>query len=205
MSHFIHPNAVCESTSVGQGTRIWSFSHVMKDAVLGELCNLGEHVFIESGVQIGNGCTIKNGVSIWNGVTLRDHVFVGPGVVFTNDLIPRAFIKRSGKHFLPTLISEGVTLGANATILCGTTIGKYAFIGAGAVVLKSISDHALIVGNPGRMVGKVCFCGKRLTDEIYCTVCELVLNKNSAELAKENLEAKFKDKILSTRMEESTV
>jgi UDP-2-acetamido-3-amino-2,3-dideoxy-glucuronate N-acetyltransferase len=177
--YFVHPLAVCESDRVGSGTRIWAFVHVLKGAVIGAHCNLGEGVFVESNVSIGNRCTIKNGVALWDFVTLEDGVFVGPSAVFTNDLRPRAFIRRPSRTFLPTVIKRGATIGANATIVCGVTIGKYAFIGAGAVVTRDVPDHALVVGNPGRIAGKVCYCGSKLDSSEYCAECRCALSANS--------------------------
>ena len=176
---FIHPRAVCETMMVGSGTRIWGLTHVLKEAKIGMNCNIGEHVFIENKVQIGNGCTIKNGVAVWDQITLEDDVFVGPYVVFTNDLKPRAFLKRGPVSYLPTLVKKGATLGANSTIICGVTIGEYAMIGAGTVVTKDVPPHGLVVGNPGRIKGSVCFCGEALDEKQICTVCLLPLSENS--------------------------
>ncbi len=178
---FVHEKALCESTQVGEGTRIWAFAHVMSKAVVGKHCNLGEGVFVEAGAVVGDGCTLKNGVALWDRIVLEPLVFVGPYVVFTNDLKPRAFLKRGSEALLPTRIGKGATLGANATIVCGVTIGEYAFIGAGAVVVKDVPPHSLVVGNPGRLVGKVCFCGDRLDQRSYCKTCHLPLEENSLE------------------------
>lgn len=165
---FVHEKALCESSKVGKGTRIWAFAHVLPEASIGENCNIGEGVFIENRVIIGNGCTIKNGVSLWDCVTLEDDVFVGPNAVFTNDFTPRAFIKRGISLYRPTLVRRGATLGANATLICGHTIGEYAMVGAGCVVSKDVPPHALVVGNPMRVIGRVCFCGFRLDADGYC-------------------------------------
>ena len=182
---FVHEKGICESNTIGEGTRIWAFSHVQSNVTIGSGCNLGEHVFVESGVQIGNGCTIKNGVAIWNQVTLEDDVFVGPYVVFTNDITPRAFIKRGVAFYRPVTIGKGATLGANSTIVCGYNVGKYALVGAGAVVVSDIPDHGLVVGNPGRVIGRVCFCGSRLDPKDYCSACQLPLQENSPDKAKD--------------------
>ncbi|MCB0403420.1 MAG: N-acetyltransferase [Bdellovibrionales bacterium] len=159
---FVHEKAICESQKIGEGTRIWGFSHVLPGAVIGKGCNLGEHVFVENHVSIGNGCTIKNGVSLWDKVTLEDDVFVGPHAVFTNDMNPRAFSKKGQAGFLPTHVCRGATIGANATIVCGVTIGEYAFVGAGAVVTRDVAPYTLVVGNPARAIGKVDKSGNRL-------------------------------------------
>jgi acetyltransferase-like isoleucine patch superfamily enzyme len=130
----------------------------MKGAKIGEGCNLGEHVFVEGGAVIGNRVTIKNGISVWDRVELADDVFVGPAAVFTNDMRPRAFIKRGTSHFLPTKIGQGATLGAGTVIVCGTSIGAYAFIAAGAVVTKDVPPHGYVRGNPARLAGYACKC-----------------------------------------------
>ena len=159
---FVHPQALVESANIGKGTRIWAFAHVMKDAEIGAGCNICDHVFIESNARIGNNVTIKNGVSIWDGVQIEDNVFVGPNAVFTNDPNPRAEVRKPRDEWLPTIIRSGATIGANATVVCGVTIGKYAFVAAGAVVTRSVPSHALIVGVPGRARGWMCRCGNKI-------------------------------------------
>jgi UDP-2-acetamido-3-amino-2,3-dideoxy-glucuronate N-acetyltransferase len=157
---FAHAASLVETDQVGAGTRIWAFCHVLAGAVIGRGCNLGDHCFVEGGVVIGDDVVIKNGVSIWHGVTIENGVFVGPNVAFANDLVPRA------KVYLPTydrtLLCEGASIGANATLLCGITIGRFALVGAGAVVTSDVPDHGLVVGNPARLRGSVCRCGQRL-------------------------------------------
>lgn len=180
-SFFVHEKGICDSESIAEGTRIWAFAHVMKGAQIGRKCNIGEHSYVEGKVTIGNGCTIKNGVAVWDAVTLEDDVFVGPYVVFTNDFRPRAFLKRGGSQYLPTLLKKGCTLGANSTIICGVTIGQYAMVGAGSVVSKDVPAHTLVVGNPARLIGRVCFCGERLNARDFCPQCRLVLSENSVE------------------------
>jgi acetyltransferase-like isoleucine patch superfamily enzyme len=155
---FVHALAVVETAAIGAGTRVWGFSHVMKGARVGVDCNLGEHVFVESGAVIGNRVTVKNGISIWDRVQLGDDVFVGPSAVFTNDLRPRAFIKRGAESFLPTQIGPGATIGAGAVIVCGVTIGPYAFVAAGAVVTRDVPPHGMVRGNPARLAGFACRC-----------------------------------------------
>lgn len=161
---------------------------MQKNAQVGADCNIGEHVFIEDGVVVGNGCTIKNGVAIWQQVTLEDYVFVGPYVVFTNDLRPRAFLKRGTDFYLPTRIKKGATLGANCTLVCGITIGEFAMVGAGAVVSRDVAPHALVAGNPARAIAKICFCGEKLDSKEYCGFCKISLVDNSIDRTREILE-----------------
>lgn len=160
--YFVHPHALVESDSIGPRTRIWAFAHVMKGARIGADCNICDHAFVESGVVLGNNVTVKNGVALWNGLTVEDNVFLGPNCVFTNDRNPRAFVKKSESELSPTVIRSNATIGANVTLLCGSTIGQYAFVGAGTVVLRSIPDFALVVGNPARQIGWMCECAHRL-------------------------------------------
>jgi len=170
----IHERAIVDADEIGAETRVWAFAHVMKKARVGARCNLGEGVFIEDGAVIGDDCTIKNGVAVWEGVHLGNRVFVGPNAVFTNVIRPRAGRRDPSKsHFLPTYVEEGVTIGANATILCGVTIGQCAFIGAGAVVLRSVPANAFVAGNPARFRGWVCQCAARLDHLLGCPACGL--------------------------------
>lgn len=162
-SFFAHRLALVDSQEIGEGTRVWAFAHVMSGVCVGSRCNIGEHAFLETGAKIGNDVTIKNGVSVWSGITVEDNVFLGPHCVLTNDPNPRSFIKKPAQELVPTLIRANATIGANATILCGITIGRYAFVGAGAVVLRSVPDFGLIVGNPGQHIGWMCVCARRLT------------------------------------------
>ena len=169
MKSFVHPSALVETAKVGKGTRIWAFVHVLAGARIGRDCNIGDHCFIEGGTRIGNGATIKNGVHVWEGLDIRDGVFVGPSVVFTNDRAPRsprspvAAIRYRSKRWLErTVIEEGASLGANATILCGIRVGRYAMVAAGAVVTRSVPAHGLVAGVPARLVGWVCACGARV-------------------------------------------
>jgi len=146
---------------VGAGTRIWHFSHVMGGARIGRDCMLAQNVFVAAGAVIGDGVKIQNNVSIYDGVTLEDGVFCGPSTVFTNVVTPRSHVSR--RHaFAPTIVRQGATLGANSTLLCGIEIGRYAFVGAGAVVTRDVPAYALVVGNPARHVGWACACGERL-------------------------------------------
>ncbi len=164
-SVFVHERALCESDAIGPGTRVWAFAHVMPGARVGAGCNVCDHAFIEGGAVVGDRVTVKNCVLIWDKVTIEDEVFLGPNMVFTNDMNPRVAFKKDPDQFLPTLVRHGASIGANATIVCGTTIGRYAFVGAGAVVTEDVPDHALVVGNPARAVGWICTCGERLPDE----------------------------------------
>ncbi|MFQ5743015.1 MAG: acyltransferase [Acidobacteriota bacterium] len=160
MGFFQHPSALVETDEIGEGTRIWAFAHVMAGAQVGSGCNIGDHVFIENGVTIGDLVTVKNGVSIWEKMLIEDRVFIGPNAVFTNDLWPRS---RAGGKLLPTRICYGATIGANATVLCGITIARFALVGAGAVVTRDVPEHTLMVGNPARAVGYVCECARSLS------------------------------------------
>ncbi len=170
---FIHPTAITdENVSIGRETKIWHFSHILANTNIGKKCNIGQNVVIGPNVTVGNNCKIQNNVSVYKGVTLEDGVFCGPSMVFTNVYNPRSHIKKMDQ-IRPTLVKKGATIGANATIVCGITIGEYAFIGAGAVVVKNVPDYGLIVGNPGKLTGWVCKCGERLTDDLLCIHCDL--------------------------------
>lgn len=173
--YFVHESSyVDEPCTIGAGTKIWHFSHVMKNAVIGSNCNIGQNVVVLPGVRIGDNCKIQNNVSVYEGVVLEDHVFCGPSMVFTNVINPRSEIVR--KHeYQETLVRRGASIGANATIVCGHTIGQYAFIGAGAVVTKDVPDFALVVGNPARRTGWMCRCGIRLLldgERGRCAACK---------------------------------
>jgi acetyltransferase-like isoleucine patch superfamily enzyme len=165
---YVHPKGLCESSTVGPGTRVWAFAHVMERAVVGADCNIGDHAFVEAGARLGDRVTVKNAVLVWDQVTVEDDVFLGPNAVFTNDLTPRAGRKKSPDEFLPTLVRRGATVGANATVICGTTIGAHAFVAAGAVVTRDVPAHALVAGNPAQRVGWVCTCGGRLDATLTC-------------------------------------
>jgi UDP-2-acetamido-3-amino-2,3-dideoxy-glucuronate N-acetyltransferase len=163
--YFVHNTAVVdENVEIGKGTKIWHFSHILKGSKIGENCIIGQNVTIGPDVSIGNRCKIQNNVSIFKGVELEDDVFCGPSCVFTNVVNPRAFIERK-QEFKKTLVKKGATIGANATIVCGITIGKYALIGAGSVITKDIPDYGLVYGNPGRLMGYVCKCGTVLVNK----------------------------------------
>ena len=165
---FVHPRGLCDSDDVGEGTRVWAFAHVLKGARVGRDCNVCDGAYIESGAVVGDRVTVKNQVMIFEGVEIADDVFLGPGVAFTNDLKPRARIKRHGDQLVGTRVEQGVTLGARVTVVCGVAIGENAFVGAGAVVVRDVPPHAFVVGNPGRQIGWACECGERLPEELGC-------------------------------------
>ncbi|MFP4087284.1 MAG: Gfo/Idh/MocA family oxidoreductase [Desulfobacteraceae bacterium] len=184
--YFVHETAVVdEGCEIGEGCRIWHFSHVLRNSRIGEGCNVGQNVMIGPDVVIGHRCKIQNNVSVYKGVTLEDGVFCGPSMVFTNIYNPRAEIGKMDQ-VRPTLVKHGATLGANCTILCGTSIGEYGFVGAGAVVTRNVPDHALMLGNPARRVGWMCQCGERLPDDLECLTCGKVYTETEEGL-KENI------------------
>jgi len=162
MQYFSHPTAVIdEGATIGEGSKIWHFCHIMPKAILGENCNLGQNVFVANEVVLGNNVKVQNNVSIYTGVTCADDVFLGPSMVFTNVMNPRSAVKRH-HEYMRTKVGKGATIGANATIVCGHDIGAYAFIGAGAVVTKEIPAYALVVGNPAKQIGWMSAYGHRL-------------------------------------------
>jgi UDP-2-acetamido-3-amino-2,3-dideoxy-glucuronate N-acetyltransferase len=175
-SPFVHESAfIDEDVQIGDGTSIWHVSHVLKHSTIGADCRIGQNVVIGPNVRIGNGVKIQNNVSVYEGVTLEDHVFCGPSMVFTNVVNPRSEIRRMNE-LRPTRVRRGATIGANATVVCGVTIGEYAFVGAGTVVVKDVPDYALLVGNPGRVIGWTCKCANRIlfedsNTEGACQVC----------------------------------
>lgn len=173
--YFVHESVyVDENVKIGRGTKIWHFSHIMSNSVIGEDCSLGQNVVVSPGVVLGKGVKVQNNVSIYTGVICEDYSFLGPSCVFTNVINPRSFIERKDEY-KQTIVGYGASIGANATIVCGNNIGKYALIGAGAVVTKDVGDHEIIVGNPGRPIGYICSCGIRLEvskeNEYRCPEC----------------------------------
>ena len=176
---FIHPTAIVESNCIGKGTRIWAFTHVMKEVEIGEICNIGEHCFLESGVVVGAHSTIKNGNMLWEGIILEEGVFLGPQVCFTNDMYPRSpRLPQSGKRYrnrdwlLSTRVEQGASIGAGAVLLPGLTISAFAMVGAGAVVTSDVPAHALVTGNPARVKKWVCRCGNPLVFKQSSAVCK---------------------------------
>ena len=173
-SYFVHESSyVDEPCEIGSGTKIWHFSHIMKDCRIGERCNIGQNVVISPGVVLGNNVKIQNNVSVYTGVICEDDVFLGPSCVFTNVINPRSHVNRK-EEYRETRVGKGASIGANATIVCGHNIGEYAFIAAGAVITKNVPPYALMMGNPARQRGWMCQCGEKLTfaaGKGQCAVC----------------------------------
>lgn len=177
VSYFVHASSyVDEPCTIGAGTQIWHFCHIMRDCVIGERCRIGQNVVISPGVRIGSNVKIQNNVSVYSGVELEDDVFCGPSMVFTNVSTPRsAYPRNTGDDYLRTLVRRGASIGANATIVCGHTIGEHAFVGAGAVVTTDVPAYALVYGNPARVRGWACECGAKLTfagETAECGACD---------------------------------
>lgn len=177
MSFYKHEQAIVDTPNVGDGTKVWEFVHILSKAVIGKECNICAHAFIENDVVIGDNVTIKSGVYIWDGVEIADNVFVGPNVTFTNDLRPRS--KKYPLVYKRTIIKEGASIGANATIIAGNTIGKFAMIGAGSVVTKNIPNNTLWYGNPAKFKSYICDCGEELDTKLWCGQCNRHYKLNS--------------------------
>lgn len=190
-NYFAHESSyVDEDVEIGEGTKIWHFCHIQKGARIGKGCSLGQNVNISNHVKIGDGCKLQNNVSLYEGVELEDYVFCGPSCVFTNDLSPRAKFPKGSAAYRRTLIREGASIGANATIVCGHTVGKWALIGAGAVVVADVPDYALMLGVPAKVAGYVCKCGERIrfeNDRAICPVCGVRYKKHD-EIVEEEID-----------------
>ncbi len=188
--YFVHASSyVDEGATIGQGTKIWHFCHVMPKATIGEHCSLGQNVFVANNVQIGNHVKIQNNVSLYEGVILEDYVFCGPSMVFTNIKTPRsAFPRNQSEDYLTTIVKRGASIGANATIVCGITIGEWAFVAAGAVVTKDVPPYALVAGVPAQRIGWACQCGVRLRftgEHALCSSCGLRYRKQDDRVSLE--------------------
>jgi UDP-2-acetamido-3-amino-2,3-dideoxy-glucuronate N-acetyltransferase len=188
--YFVHDSSCVDAgAQIGTGTKIWHFCHVMSSARIGERCNIGQNVFIAADVQIGSNVKIQNNVSLYTGVIVEDDVFLGPSMVFTNVINPRSHVNRKNEY-KDTLVRMGSSIGANATILCGVTLGQYCFVGAGAVVTHDIPDYALVYGNPARIKGWICQCGIELNFFVYedyevatCENCRLHYTKTGVSVS----------------------
>lgn len=179
---FVHESAyIDEGCFIGTGTKVWHFSHILRGVKIGNNCVIGQNVMIGPDVSIGNNCKIQNNVSLYKGIIMEENVFCGPSCVFTNVYNPRASVERKNE-FLVTHIKQGVTIGANATIVCGVTLGRCCFIGAGAVVTKDVPAFACVVGNPAHFIGWRCKCGEKLSDEFYCKRCKTKYIEKQNEL-----------------------
>lgn len=175
--YFVHESSyVDKDVSIGEGTKIWHFSHIQSGVSIGENCSFGQNVNISNNVQIGNHVKVQNNVSIYEGVELEDYVFCGPSMVFTNDLTPRAKYPKGSMGYKKTLLKKGVTVGANATIVCGHTLGRWSMVAAGAVVTKDVPDYALVAGIPAKQIGWVCECGEVLSKDFRCSSCRREYN-----------------------------
>lgn len=172
MSYFVHESSIVDdNVTIGENTKIWFFCHIQSGAQIGEGCSFGQNVNVSNNVKIGDGCKVQNNVSIYEGVELEDYVFCGPSMVFTNDLTPRAKYPKGSEGYKKTVLHTGASIGANATIVCGHEVGRWAMVAAGAVVTKNVPDHALVAGVPAKQIGWVCECGERLNGGLHCEKC----------------------------------
>lgn len=170
--YFVHASSyVDDNVKIGKGTKIWHFCHIQSGAIIGENCSFGQNVNVSNNVVIGNGVKVQNNVSIYEGVEIEDYVFCGPSMVFTNDMNPRAKYPKGHAGYKKTLIKRGATIGANATIVCGHTVGQWAFIAAGSVVAGNVKDYAMMIGVPAKQVGWMCECGEKLAGDLECHKC----------------------------------
>jgi UDP-2-acetamido-3-amino-2,3-dideoxy-glucuronate N-acetyltransferase len=169
---FVHPTSIIDdNVEIGEGTKIWHFSHIQSGARIGRNCSFGQNVNVSNNVKVGDNCRVQNNVSLYEGVELEDYVFCGPSCVFTNDLTPRAKYPKGQVGYKKTVVEEGASIGANATIVCGHKIGKWALIGAGAVVTSNVPAHALMLGVPAKRTGWACECGELLKENLLCPIC----------------------------------
>lgn len=186
--YFVHPTSIVdEGTEIGEGTKIWHFSHIQSGARIGKNCSLGQNVNISSRAVLGNGVKVQNNVSVYEGVELEDYVFCGPSCVFTNDTSPRSRYPKNGKY-KKTLVKHDASLGANCTIVCGSTVGRFAMIAAGAVVTKDVKDYSLVAGVPAEQVGWVCECGQVLEGNLKCSSCKREYQMENETLWKRKME-----------------
>ena len=181
--YYAHESSfIDDNVTIGADTKIWHFCHIQSGATIGEHCSLGQNVNVSNNVKIGSFVKVQNNVSIYEGVELEDYVFCGPSCVFTNDLTPRCKYPKGRENYKRTLVMEGASIGANATIICGNTIGRYALIGAGSVVTKSVNNNAIMVGNPARQVGWACECGEVIDKSYQCSSCKKKYAEKNNEL-----------------------
>ena len=185
--YFVHESSyVNEDVLIGRGTKVWHFCNILSGTEIGEQCTLGQNVNVGNNVKIGRGVKIQNNVSVYEGVELEDYVFCGPSMVFTNDLTPRSKYPKGRAGYIKTMVKYGASIGANATVLCGNTVGRWAMIAAGAVVTGDVPDYALMVGTPARQVGWVCECGSKLEEELKCVNCERVYGLEEGKLVEKS-------------------
>ena len=171
-AHFVHETSIVDdNVEIGEKTKIWHFCHVQSGARIGKGCSFGQNVNVSNNVKIGDGCKVQNNVSIYEGVELEDYVFCGPSMVFTNDLTPRAKYPKGSAGYKKTVLHTGASIGANATVVCGHEVGRWAMVAAGAVVTKNVPDYVLVAGVPAKQIGWVCECGNRLGENLECSEC----------------------------------
>ena len=181
--YFVHESSfIDENCKIGEGTKIWHFCHIQSGSKIGKNCSLGQNVNVSNNVKIGNNVKIQNNVSIYEGITIEDNVFCGPSCVFTNDLMPRSIYPKGHENYRKTVLKKGCTIGANSTIVCGNTIGKYAMVGAGSVVTKDVKDYELVIGNPAKHYKWVCECGEILDDKFICKKCKKIYKQTKLGL-----------------------